>query len=196
MPGIAAFGVLGLSLSVDAFAAAVGKGATGAKPRLIDALRIGALFGLFEAIAPAAGWMLGIALAGWIREIDHWVAFTLLAGVGGHMLWEVFKGAAGNASDEIARAPKPHSLIRLVLTALATSIDATAVGISLAFLDADILVACLIIGAITTLVATAGVLIGRRAGTWLGRYAELAGGIALIAIGSLVLHQHLTAPIM
>jgi len=193
MPGIAAFGVLGLSLSVDAFAAAVGKGATGARPRLVDALRIGALFGLFEAIAPAVGWMLGVALAGWIREIDHWVAFALLAGVGGHMLWEAFKG---EAPDEPASAPKAHSLARLVLTALATSIDATAVGISLAFLDANILVACLVIGAVTTIVATTGVLVGRRAGTWLGRYAELAGGIALIAIGSLVLHQHLTAPVL
>ena len=196
MPGIAAFGVLGLSLSVDAFAAAVGKGATGARPRLVDALRIGALFGLFEAIAPAVGWMLGVALAGWIEEIDHWVAFVLLAGVGGHMLWEAFKGDAGDAPDEAAPAPKPHSLTRLILTALATSIDATAIGISLAFLDANILVACLVIGAVTTIVATTGVLIGRRAGTWLGRYAELAGGIALIAIGSLVLHQHLTAPVL
>lgn len=191
MPGIAAFGVLGLSLSVDAFAAAVGKGATGARPRLVDALRIGALFGLFEAIAPAVGWMLGVALAGWIKEIDHWVAFALLAGVGGHMLWEAFKG---DAPDEPDRAPKAHSRARLILTALATSIDATAVGISLAFLDANILVACLVIGAVTTIVATTGVLIGRRAGAWLGRYAELAGGIALITIGSLVLHQHLTAP--
>jgi putative Mn2+ efflux pump MntP len=193
MPGIAAFGVLGLSLSVDAFAAAVGKGATGARPRLVDALRIGALFGLFEAIAPAVGWMLGVALAGWITEVDHWVAFALLAGVGSHMLWEAFKG---EAPDEPDRAPKPHSQARLVLTALATSIDATAVGISLAFLDANILVACLVIGAVTTIVATTGVLIGRRAGTWLGRYAELIGGIALIAIGSLVLHQHLTAPVL
>ena len=191
MTGIITLGGLGLSLSVDAFAAAVGKGSNGGGHRFRDALWVGAVFGFFEAITPAIGWAVGLALSAWIAAVDHWVAFVLLGGVGGHMLWQAVRGSP----DEAEAAPIARSvgLGRLVVTALATSIDATAVGVSLALLHIDIVTACLVIGAITTVVATIGVLIGKHVGIWLGRYAEVLGGVTLIAIGSGILYQHLTA---
>lgn len=190
MTGIITLGGLGLSLSVDAFAAAVGKGADGQSNRFRDALRVGVVFGAFEAVTPAIGWAVGLALASWIAKVDHWVAFVLLGGVGLNMLWQAFKHSDATADE----APAAKGGVgRLVLTALATSIDATAVGVSLAFLHVNILLACLIIGGVTTVVATAGVLIGKHAGPYLGRYAEMLGGVALIAIGSMILYQHLTA---
>lgn len=189
MTGVLTLAVVGLSLSVDAFAAAVGKGCTGERPRFGDAVRIGAVFGFFEAVTPAIGWALGLALSGWIRSVDHWVAFTLLAVVGGHMLWQAARAPrAPDACPQAAPSGKP----RLILTALATSIDAMAVGVSLAVLDVEIVTACLVIGAVTTVVATGGVLLGRQAGPYLGRYAEVLGGVALIGIGSLILYQHLS----
>ena len=102
--------------------------------------------------------------------------------------------AARHAPEGEAAKPKANgSLLRLVATALATSIDATAVGVSLAVMQVNILTACLVIGGVTTVVATLGVRLGRRAGDYVGRYAEMLGGAALIVIGSSILIQHLTA---
>jgi len=190
MTGLLTLGGLGLSLSVDAFAAAVGKGAEGPSARWRDALRIGAIFGFFEAITPAIGWAVGLVLSAWIAEVDHWVAFTLLAAVGLHMLWQAVRADDATEVDQPAR---PHGLLSLAATAIATSIDATAVGVSLALLDINIVTACLVIGGVTTIVATAGVLIGKHVGSLLGRYAEVVGGLTLIAIGSMILYTHLTA---
>lgn len=206
MTGVLTLAVIGLGLSVDAFAAAVGKGAVGPRPRVRDALRIGAVFGLFEALTPLLGWAVGQALSGWITAIDHWIAFVLLAAVGGHMLWQAARGRPGEMGLEAAGAARPtgdgrtgagrtpdgRGGLRLAATALATSIDAMAVGMSLALLDVNIWLACLIIGSITWVAATLGVLLGRQAGPHLGRHAEVLGGVALIGIGSLILYQHLS----
>lgn len=188
LTGILTLGALGLGLSVDAFAAAIGKGATCDRPRFAQALRIGSVFGLFEAISPAIGWLIGRAVAGWVNSVGAWVAFALLAAVGGHMLWMAWKG--GHAEEDEA-ARKQAGTIRLALTAIATSIDAMAVGVSLAVLHVGILPACIVIGVVTTTVATTGVLLGRRAGERLGSTAEALGGIVLIGVGALVLGQHL-----
>ncbi len=190
MAGLITLAVVGVSLSVDAFAAAVGKGATGTRPKFLDALRIGTIFGLFEALTPVIGWALGIAFAGWIRDVDHWVAFALLAAVGGHMLWQAVRPEPPAAAE--ASAPRRHGLLQLCTTAVATSLDAMAVGVSLAVLRVDIWTASLVIGGVTTVVATFGVLLGRHVGPYLGRWAEVLGGVALIAIGSLILYQHLS----
>ncbi len=193
LTGILTLGALGLGLSVDAFAAAIGKGATCDRPRFVQALRIGSVFGLFEAISPAVGWLIGRAVAGWIDSVGYWVAFALLAAVGGHMLWEAWKGT--RADEALAAEPdaarKRAGGIRLALTAVATSIDAMAVGVSLAVLNVGILAACLVIGVVTTTIATTGVLLGRHAGERLGPTAEVLGGGVLIGIGVLVLAQHL-----
>jgi len=193
MPGLLTLGGLGLSLSVDAFAAAICKGADGERRHLGQALKIGVVFGLAEAISPAIGWLIGKAAASWIQPVGDWVAFGLLVIVGGHMLWEAWRGSHGDAlpveAEVVAR--KQAGTIRLMLTAVATSIDAMAVGISLAVLDIGIVSACIVIGLVTTVIATIGVIVGRRAGEKLGPGAEVLGGLALITIGVVILAQHL-----
>lgn len=191
MPGILTLGALGASLSVDAFAAALGKGATERRSGLSDALKVGIVFGFFEAITPAIGWLLGFLLNDWIASYDHWVAFGLLLAVGGYMLREAFQGDTGEAAA--ADGDVKPSYLRLAATAIATSIDAAAVGVSLALMDINIWVACLVIGGTTTLMATIGVLLGKHIGPYLGRYAGILGGLVLIAIGGSILAQHLSA---
>ncbi len=195
MVGILTLGGLGLSLSVDAFAAAVGKGADGKRRDLGRAFRIGLVFGLAEAISPAIGWLIGKAAATWIQPVGDWVAFGLLVVVGGHMLWEAWRGSHGEPLpvEAQAAARRKAGTLRLMLTAVATSIDAMAVGISLAVLDIGIVSACIVIGLVTTLIATIGVLVGRKAGETLGPMAEVLGGLALIGIGVVILAQHLVA---
>lgn len=188
LTGILTLGALGLGLSVDAFAAAIGKGATCDRPRFAQALRIGSVFGLFEAISPAIGWLIGRAVADWVNSVGVWIAFALLAAVGGHMLWMAWKGGH---EEENETTRKQAGGIRLALTAVATSIDAMAVGVSLAVLHVGILPACVVIGVVTTSVATTGVLLGRQAGQRLGATAEALGGLVLIGVGALVLGQHL-----
>ncbi len=189
MAGILTLSALGVSLSVDAFAAALGKGATERHQRWWDAARVGLVFGFFEALTPALGWMLGYLVNDWIADWDHWVAFILLAVVGGHMVRQSLADTGEPAEDA---APK-QGWWRLALTAIATSIDAAAVGITLALMDVNLWLACLIIGGITTVVATGGVMLGRHVGPYLGRYAGILGGIVLFAIGGSILVQHLSA---
>ncbi|MGB3626432.1 MAG: manganese efflux pump MntP family protein [Henriciella sp.] len=190
---------LALSLSVDAFAAALGKGAGERQLGLFGALRIGAVFGAMEAVMPLIGYLIGLALASWVASVDHWIAFVLLGAVGMHMIWEAARapveGAMEDAIDRVA--PDMHHRgprwIRLILAALATSIDAMVVGVTLAMMEVNIIAAVIIVGVVTTIMATIGVLLGRKAGEWLGRWAEVIGGLVLIAIGAVILWQHLSA---
>ncbi len=190
MPGILTLGALGASLSVDAFAAALGKGATERRHRLSDAIKVGMVFGFFEAVTPALGWLLGFVLNDWIASYDHWVAFGLLLAVGGYMLREAVLGDSDAAAETDGAKP---GYLRLAATAIATSIDAAAVGVTLALMDVNIWVACLVIGGTTTLMATIGVMLGKHIGPYLGRYAGILGGLVLIAIGGSILAQHLSA---
>jgi putative Mn2+ efflux pump MntP len=183
---------LGLGLSVDAFAAAVGKGAAIGQPKLRDALRIGLIFGAFEALMPAVGWVIGKAVATWFAQYGGWIAFALLVGVGGHMMWEAWHGDLTEGHDEAEKA-KSGGMLGVALTAVATSIDALAVGVSLAVMGVPLLAACIVIGAVTTVIATGGVMLGKHAGIWLGRYAEIAGGAVLILIGAAIPIQQLLA---
>ena len=186
---------LAAGLSVDAFAAATAKGARLRRITLTSAIGIGLMFGAMEALTPVIGWALGRVLQGLVVEIDHWIAFALLVAVGGHM--------AIRAIRELRAAPAPETdtaepVVRrgwggMALTALATSIDAAAVGVSLAFVDVNIVLAAVMIGLVTAVMATLGVLIGKTAGERLGSRAELVGGLMLIAIGAIILHSHLTA---
>jgi len=143
------------------------------------------VFGAFEAIMPCIGWLIGKAVATWFSEYGGWIAFLLLVGVGGHMMWEAWHGdlAAEHEADE----KKPAmGMLSVALTAVATSIDALAVGVSLAVMGVPLLAACIVIGGVTTIIATSGVMIGKHAGLWLGRYAEVAGGAVLILIGAAI----------
>lgn len=193
MAGMLTLGALGLGLSVDAFAAAVGKGAAIGRPRLHDALRIGIVFGTFEAIMPCVGWLIGKAVAVWFAHYGGWIAFALLVGVGGHMMWEAWHGDLDHEHDEDSDAERGQrtGMIDVALTAVATSIDALAVGVSLAVMGVPLVAACFVIGIVTTVIATGGVLLGKHAGIWLGRYAEIMGGAVLILIGAAIPIQQL-----
>ena len=178
---------LALSMSTDAFAAALGKGAALHRPKFSEALRTGLIFGTIEAITPVVGWALGRAASRYIETFDHWVAFAILAGIGIKMIWDSFQ------RDEGCEKPQRHSFAVLALTAIGTSIDALAIGVTLALIGANILVNALAIGAATFTMTTIGVMMGRALGARFGKYAEGAGGIILIVIGGLILAQHLSA---
>lgn len=182
-----AIAILSLGMSTDAFAAAVGRGAS--RPhRLLDAVKAGLVFGVIEAITPLIGWSLGLLAAGFVQKVDHWIAFGLLAAVGGKMIWEGLKPRDEAAEDAPPTRSGPWVLIA---TAVGTSIDAAAIGVGLAFLGADIWVIAASIGFTTFVCTTIGMLIGSAIGARYGKIAELIGGIALILLGLGILLEHL-----
>ncbi len=185
----ASISLLALAMSTDAFAAAIGKGSALVKPRWSEALRTGLIFGVIEAITPLVGWALGYAAADYVKAWDHWIAFVLLLVLGGRMVLGAFKSAD---EPEMGR-PARHGFWLLVATGFATSIDAMAVGVGLAFLDVNITVVALSIGFATFAMVTLGVMVGRVLGHITGRWAEAVGGVVLIAIGSLIVYEHLVA---
>lgn len=178
--------IIAFAMSTDAFAAAVSKGAALTRPRFSEALRTGVIFGFIEALTPLIGWALGSVAAPYVRAWDHWIAFTVLGILGLRMIYNGYKG-----EDEDDAPRHRHSFWLLAATGLATSIDAMAVGVTLAFIDSNILITALAIGTTTLLMVTLGVMVGRMLGTVLGRRAEILGGVALICIGSLILYEHL-----
>ena len=174
---------LAFAMSTDAFAASIGRGVSLGRTRLIEALRIGIIFGTVEAITPVIGWGLGMAANRLVSNWDHWVAFALLSMLGLSMIYKGLKPDAGEAEDE-KKDVGSKSVPFLALTAIATSIDAMAVGITLAFTDINILVAAAIIGLATTLMVTIGIMLGRAIGSLVGKQAEIVGGLVLIGIGT------------
>lgn len=178
--------VLALGVSADAFAVALTKGLQSRGRVVRDALLLAAVFGLAQAVMPLLGWLLGSTFAAAIAPFDHWIAFALLAAVGGRMIWEAVRGGA-----EEAPAVRALTVGSVLVLALATSIDALAVGISLAFLDVSVWVAILVIGLTTFVLSLVAVFIGHRVGTRFQRPAEIAGGVVLILIGAQVVVEHL-----
>lgn len=181
--------VLAFSMSADACAAAMARGAA-TRPRFWSAIRSGAVFGTIEAITPLVGWAIGLAASRYIVAIDHWIAFILLGGVGGKMAFESIRRLTNRAPGEDDVSPRTGGLLSLVLTALATSIDAAAVGVTLALVSVNILSVALAIGAATFTMATAGLLVGRAVGARFGPVVELIGGLGLVAIGLGILLEH------
>ena len=183
--------LLGIAMSTDAFAAAVGKGAAMHKPRFPEALRAGVIFGTIEGLTPVIGWLLGLTAAKYITAWDHWIAFTLLGLLGLHMIYAGLKPENdGGATDAPKRRPGFWSL---AATGFATSIDAMAVGVGLAFLDVNIGLVALVIGLTTLVMVTLGIMLGRILGSVVGKRAEIIGGFLLIAIGATILYEHLSA---
>lgn len=185
-----AIAVLSLSMSADAFAAAIGRGAQH-RPTLPQALRSGLVFGVIEAITPLIGFALGVAAASFVEAVDHWIAFGLLGAVGGKMIWEALKPEDEAEEEAEAKKAVSRGLVALVATAVGTSIDAGAVGVGLALLGSNIWLIAACIGFTTFSLATLGLLIGKAAGTRLGKIVELVGGVALIALGLKILLEHL-----
>ena len=170
--------ILAVALSMDAFAVSIGLGAKKNTPGL--ALKAGFFFGIFQALMPFIGYLGGKGILGWIDAYAHWVAFGLLALIGAKMIYEgIHEGIEEDISDITNKM--------MLILAIATSIDAMAAGFSLTLLDATPYIACLVIGAITFAFSWAGVLIGRKSGTWLASKAEVFGGIVLILIGIKIL---------
>ncbi|MGI4982248.1 MAG: manganese efflux pump MntP [Janthinobacterium lividum] len=178
--------LLALAMSTDAFAAAVGKGAALRKPRLREAFKAGVIFGVIEAITPLVGWGLGRAAAPYVMSWDHWLAFGLLTILGLRMIRSGF-----SAPDVAEEKPDSHAFWVLALTGFATSIDAMAVGASLAFIDVDIVSTAVTIGFATMIMVTIGFMVGKMLGVMVGRRAEIGGGLILIGIGSVILAEHL-----
>ncbi len=182
--------LIGFAMSTDAFAAAVGKGAAMRRPRLPDALRAGLIFGAIEAITPLIGWLLGRAASRYVEAFDHWIAFVLLGALGVHMIVAGLRPEAGGDVEEEGDK-RHHRFWTLAATGLATSIDAAAVGVSLAFLDVHIGVVALVIGLCTLVMVTLGIMLGRALGALAGKRAEIVGGLILIIIGCTILYEHL-----
>ncbi len=180
--------LIGFAMSTDAFAAAIGKGAAMRKPRFVDALRAGLIFGVIEAITPVIGWLMGRAASSYVEAFDHWIAFGLLGALGVHM---IINGVRPDEEGDAEDADKHHGFWRLAVTGFATSIDAMAVGIGLAFLDVNIGVMALVIGLCTLAMVTAGIMLGRVIGGMVGKRAEIVGGVILIIIGATILFEHL-----
>lgn len=198
--------ILAVGLSMDAFAVAICTGLTMRKATIRKAMLVGLYFGIFQAVMPLIGYFIATWFAGKIIAYDHWVAFGLLAFLGGRMIWESFEAEGcpdrecpagtckdracpgGKRPDNSESSLKPAEMLPL---ALATSIDALAVGVSFAFLHVNIIQAVSFIGATTFAFSVVGVSIGNIVGTKFKSKAELAGGVILVLIGLKILFEHL-----
>lgn len=177
--------LIALSLAMDAFAVSVSTGIAvpGFGPR--EAARIGAWCGFFQFAMPLAGWFLGSSVKNYIEFIDHWIAFGLLGLIGGSMIREALSGGEEEAVTDL-------SVRRLFFLALATSIDALAVGVTLAFDSrVNILLSAFVIGLVAFLMAMVGGLLGRKLGQLFQKRATLLGGVVLMGIGLKILLEHL-----
>lgn len=182
--------LLALGMSVDAFAAALARGAGSLHYTWRQTVKTALIFGIVETITPLIGWLVGSMTQKFIAEYDHWLAFGLLLALGLKMIW----GALHDDDDEAAAADKNRTdttLLLTVITAIATSIDSMVVGVGLAFLDANIWLTALAIGTSTTIMAAIGLRLGRLLGQKIGSRAEMAGGVVLIGIGTFILLEHL-----
>lgn len=230
--------LIGVGLSMDAFAVAVCKGLAMKRVNYRHALVIALMFGGFQALMPLVGWALGTQFEQYITPVDHWIAFVLLAFIGGKMLWEALRGEAGDEDGAAAKgeagaeaagtssggtvgagteaagtsgagaavagatgdsgavqatgeAKERLDMRELVLMAIATSIDALAVGITFAFLQVDIVPAIALIGATTFVLSLGGVVVGNQFGARFEKPASVVGGVVLILIGLKILLEHL-----
>ena len=186
--GIVELLLTAIALSMDAFAVSVCKGLGMRRMRYDQALVISLYFGVFQALMPLIGWLLGTSFSRYIQAFDHWIAFVLLAFLGGKMLWDVFHEKEDGEQESAERRLDHRELFML---AIATSIDALAVGIAFACLDVNIWSSISIIGVTTLGISFAGVWIGNRFGNRFQKKAEIAGGLVLILIGVKILAEHL-----
>ncbi len=175
--------LLAVALSMDAFAVSIGLGAKKAEPALKLALKAGLFFGFFQALMPLIGYLAGIGFLEYIEDVDHWVAFILLAAIGGKMVYESF-------SEEIGEDLAKITTKVMMILAIATSIDALAAGFTLTFFTLEPFVSILLIGITTFIFSMAGVYFGEKTGTFLESRAELLGGLILIGIGVKILAEH------
>ncbi len=183
--GIVEIILIGLGLAMDAFAVSVCKGLSMKKLNWKKAIIIGLYFGIFQMLMPIVGYFLGTAFEGFVTSVDHWIAFILLLIIGGKMIAEALGNEdSKNCNDNV-------NFKTMIVLAIATSIDALAVGITFAFLQTNIILASSIIGIITFFVSLIGVKIGNRFGNVYEKKAEFVGGLILVIIGLKILLEHL-----
>lgn len=176
--------IIGIGLSMDAFAVSVCKGLSIKKLSLKAPLIVGAYFGLFQALMPLTGYFLGISFKNYIVSIDHWISFILLFIIGFNMIKE-------STEHDCCEADNSLKFKTMVVLAIATSIDALAIGVTFAFLSVDIISAITIIGVTTFVLSMFGVKIGNVFGSKYKQKAEFAGGVILILMGAKILIEHL-----
>lgn len=178
---------IAVGLAMDASAVSLGAGATAYARNARARFRLSFHFGLFQCLMPIVGWVLGTSVADRIASIDHWIAFTLLALVGSRMIRGAFQ------EEETSYNNDPSRGTTLVLLAIATSIDALAVGLTLAMLNVEVVSASVTIGVVTGLLSLLAIRLGNRLGTRFGKRMEVVGGVILLVIGVRILVQHLQA---
>jgi len=178
--------LIALGLSADCFAVALSASISNRSLSRLQFLRVSLSFGFFQALMPAIGWLLGRTVVDLIAGFDHWIAFGLLLFVGGRMLWESFHEKEEERPIDISRG------VLLLTLSIATSLDALAVGLALAFEDVRIWVASSTIGITAFVISATGFLLGKRVGQLIGKRAEIIGGLILIGIGIRILVEHLT----
>ena len=182
------------ALSMDAFAVSITKGMTIKNLKKSTALKMALAFGVFQGAMPLLGWALGISFESYIKSIDHWIAFILLGFIGFNMIKGFFDDRKEENASELEFIATTDvddlSNKEIIMLAVATSIDALAVGISFAFLNVSIIPAASIICIITFLVCVVGVFVGNKVGDIFNGYAELVGGIILILIGFNIFNEH------
>ena len=182
--GILEIILLGIGLAMDAFAVSICKGLSMKRMNWKNAMIIAFYFGVFQAIMPAIGYFLGTTFESFVTAIDHWIAFILLSFIGGNMIKESFNSEDEDKNDRV-------DFKTMIVLAIATSIDALAVGITFAFFDVNVIVAVSIIGVITFFISLLGVKVGNKFGDKYQNKAELMGGILLVLLGIKILVEHL-----
>jgi putative Mn2+ efflux pump MntP len=177
--------IIAIGLSMDAFAVSVTLGLSVEKPTIKHFVIPALFFGFFQGIMPLIGFFVGLKFASSIQNLDHWIAFVLLAFIGGKMIKESFSKEEEKVNNNSFR------FFRMLILAIATSIDALAVGVTFAFFEVNILKAIFLIGVTTFLISICGVKIGNIFGSKYKSKAEFAGGVILILIGAKILIEHL-----
>lgn len=183
--GILEILVIAVGLSMDAFAVSICKGLSVCKVRPRNAFSVALWFGGFQALMPVLGFFLGVSFADFVASVDHWIAFVLLAIIGGHMLKEAFE------DEDSCHVDPDFSFKTMFAMAVATSIDAFAIGVSFAFLQVNIWMAVGLIGLTTGVFSAVGIYLGNMFGSIYKSKAEFAGGLILIAMGVKILIEHL-----
>lgn len=182
--GIVEIIVISVGLAMDAFAVSICKGLSMKKIHWKNVIIISLYFGVFQAIMPIIGYLLGSAFSDFVKSIDHWIAFILLSIIGGNMIKD-------STDDEVEKRNDNVDFKTMIVLAIATSIDALAIGVTFAFFKINILSAISIIGIITFILSFIGVVIGNKFGDKFQNKAEFTGGIILIIIGLKILLEHL-----
>lgn len=178
---------LAVGLAMDAFAVSIAVGLTLKQVSLRQTFRLAYHFGLFQALMPIIGWLAGRTVQDYIAPVDHWIAFGLLGAIGGKMIYEA---VTDRDEEEVRKDPTKGA--SLVILSVATSIDALAVGLSLAIIGVEIWYPALVIGIVALVFTAVGLHLGKRFGALFGRRMEIVGGLILIAIGVSILIEHLS----